>query len=78
MKILKGSSIIEVVIATALISIAILSALSLTNNSQKTNDSARNVEEANKYATQATDCYDQNAIHLAGQPWQPKLPELIV
>ena len=55
MNILKGSSIIEVVIATALISIAILSALSLTNNSQKTNDSARNLEEANKYATQATD-----------------------
>lgn len=50
-----GTSIIEVVIATALISVAIIAALSLTNQSQKQNTYAKNLAAAGKYATQASD-----------------------
>ena len=52
---LKGSSILEIIIATALISIAIIAALSLMNNSQKQNTYARDLAEATKYATQAAE-----------------------
>lgn len=52
---LKGTSIIEIVIATALISMAIIAALSLTNNSLKQSLYARNLAEATEYATQAAD-----------------------
>lgn len=55
MKVLKGTSIIEIVIATALISVSILAALSLTNQSQKQNTYARGLAEASKYTSQAAD-----------------------
>lgn len=55
MKYLRGTSIIEIVIATALISVAIIAALSLTNSSQKQNIYARNLAEATKYTTQLVD-----------------------
>jgi Tfp pilus assembly protein PilV len=51
----KGTSIVEVVIAAALISVAIIAALSLTNQSQKQNTYARGLAEATKYASQASD-----------------------
>ncbi len=55
MKIKSGTSIIEVVIAAALISVAIISALSLANYSQKQNAYARDLAEATKYASQGAD-----------------------
>lgn len=55
MKILQGTSIIEIVIATALISVAIISALSLANYSQKQNNYAKGLGEATKYASQGAD-----------------------
>lgn len=55
MLIKKGTSIIEIVIAAALISVAIIAALSLANQSQKQNSYARDLAEATKYATQAGD-----------------------
>jgi len=55
MKKLNGTSIIEVIIATALINVAVLSALSLINRSQNQNIYARNLAEANKYSTQVAD-----------------------
>lgn len=55
MKILRGTSIIEIVIATALISVGIIAALSLVNNSQKQNTYARGLAEASRYASQASD-----------------------
>lgn len=51
----KGTSIIEIVIAAALISVAIIAALSLTSQSQKQNNYARKLAEATKYATQLQD-----------------------
>lgn len=54
-KIRRGTSIIEVVIAATLISVAIVAALSLTNQSQKQNTYAKGLAEATKYATQAAD-----------------------
>lgn len=51
----KGTSIIEVVIAATLISVAIIAALSLTNQSQKQNTYAKGLAEATKYATQVAD-----------------------
>lgn len=51
----QGTSIIEVVIATALISVAIISALSLANYSQKQNKYARDLAEATKYASEGAD-----------------------
>jgi type II secretory pathway pseudopilin PulG len=50
-----GSSIIEVVIATAMISMAIIAALSLTSKSQSQSNYARRSSEASKYATQVSD-----------------------
>ena len=55
MKITRGTSIIEIVIAAALISMAIIAALSLANHSQKQNTYARDLAEATKYTTQAAD-----------------------
>ena len=55
MLIKKGTSIIEIVIAASLISISIIAALSLANQSQKQNSYARDLAEATKYATQASD-----------------------
>lgn len=52
---LKGTSIIEIIIATALISVAMIAALSLMNRSQSQNIYAKNLDEANNYVTQAAD-----------------------
>jgi len=52
---LQGSSILEVLIATALISLSILAALSLNNNSQKTTSYARDLSAATNYNNQAID-----------------------
>lgn len=54
-KVRKGTSIIEIVIAATLISISIIAALSLTNQSQKQNTYAKNSAEATKYASQGAD-----------------------
>lgn len=51
----KGTSIIEIVIAASLISMAVIAALSLTNRSQKQSSYSRNLAEATKYATEASD-----------------------
>lgn len=55
MTIKRGTSIIEIVIAAALISVAIIAALSLANYSQKQNTYARDLGEATEYAAQAID-----------------------
>jgi Tfp pilus assembly protein PilV len=55
MKKLLGTSIIEILIATAMISMAVIAALSLTSRSQSQSSYARNLAEATKYATQAAD-----------------------
>lgn len=55
MRVKKGTSIIEVVIATAMISMAVIAALSLTSKSQSQNNYARRSAEASKYATQVAD-----------------------
>lgn len=52
---LQGQSIVETVIASALISMAILAALSLSLNSQKASTYAKNSAEATKYTSQASD-----------------------
>jgi Tfp pilus assembly protein PilV len=51
----RGTSIIEIVIAAALISIAVIAALSLMNQSQKQNTYARDLAIATKYASQGAD-----------------------
>lgn len=48
----KGSSILEVLIATALISLSILAALSLNNYSHKTNTNANSLSSASNYNNQ--------------------------
>ena len=55
MKLLRGTSIIEILIATAMISVAVIAALSLMNRSQSQNTYARNLSEATRYNTQAAD-----------------------
>ena len=52
---LTGQSIVETVIAAALISVAILAALSLSVYSQKQSTYAKNLAEASKYASQGAD-----------------------
>lgn len=52
---LNGTSIIEIIIATALISVAMIAALSLMNRSQSQNTYAKNLNVANGYVTQAAD-----------------------
>lgn len=51
----KGTSILEVIIATAMISMAVIAALSLTSRSQSQNNYARRSAEASKYASQVAD-----------------------
>lgn len=51
----RATSILEVVIATAMISMAVIAALSLTTKSQNQNAYARRSAEASKYATQVAD-----------------------
>lgn len=60
----KGTSIIEIVIAAALISVAIVASLSLANYSQKQNNYARGLAEATKYTTQAADWIRTQKISL--------------
>lgn len=55
MKHKQGQSIIETVIAAALISISVLAALALANHSQKQNISAKNLASANTYASETLD-----------------------
>lgn len=52
---LSGQSIVETVIAAALISVAILASLSLSVYSQKQSTYAKNLAEATKYASQGAD-----------------------
>ena len=51
----RGQSIVEVVIATALISVGIIAALSLANYAQKQSNTAKSVGEANRYNAQVAD-----------------------
>lgn len=51
----SGQSIIEVVIATTLISIGVIAALSLTNQSQKSSNYAKLLDLANSYNNQLAD-----------------------
>ena len=55
MKLLRGTSIIEILIATTMISVAVIAALSLMNRSQSQNIYARDLSEATRYNTQAAD-----------------------
>lgn len=55
MRLLAGTSIIEIIIATALISVAIIATLSLANHSQKQNSYAKYVAESSTYAQQGID-----------------------
>lgn len=64
MKIKRGTSIIEIVIAAAMISMAVIAALSLSNNSQKQNTYARSLAEANKFTSQAADWIRQERTLL--------------
>ena len=51
----KGTSILEVVIATAMITMAVISALALTSKSESQNTYARHSAQASKYASEAAD-----------------------
>lgn len=51
----RGTTILEVIIATAMISMAVISALALATRSQSQNTYARKSAEAGKYASQAAD-----------------------
>lgn len=53
----RGQSIVETVIAAALISIALIAALSLSTRSERQTSYARNSAEATKYASQAGDWF---------------------
>ncbi len=55
MKYLRGQSIVETVIAAALISVAVIAALSLANHSQKQNIYAKNLSAAELFASQTLD-----------------------
>ncbi len=55
MNVKKGTSILEIIIAAAMISMAVIAALSLTSKSQNQNSYARRSAEASKYATQVAD-----------------------
>lgn len=52
---LSGTSILEIVIATAMITVAVIAALSLTNKSQSQNSYSRKSSEASGYASQVID-----------------------
>ncbi len=54
-KTLAGQSILEVVIATTLISMGVIAALSLTNQSQKSSNYAKTLDAATAYNNQAAD-----------------------
>jgi hypothetical protein len=53
----KGTSIVEVVVAAALIAMGVIAALSLMNYSQKQASYAKMYNEATKYNTQAVDWF---------------------
>lgn len=54
-KLYQGTSIIEVVIAAALISISVIAALSLSNHSQKQTTYSKDLAEASKYLSEGAD-----------------------
>ncbi len=55
MTIKRGTSILEVIIATTMISMAVISALALTSKSQSQSSYARHSAQASKYASQVAD-----------------------
>lgn len=55
MKIKRGTSILEVVIAAAMISFAVIASLSLTSKSQSQSDYARRTASASKYGSELAD-----------------------
>lgn len=55
MTIRRGASILEIIIAAAMISMAVIAALSLTSKSQSQNNYARRSTEATRYANQVAD-----------------------
>lgn len=61
----SGQTILEVVIATTLISIAIIAALGLTNQSQKSANYAKLLDQATAFNNQAAD-YFRNQKYLLG------------
>ncbi len=61
----RGQSILEVVIATTMISIAIIAALSLANQSQKSTNYAKLLDQATAYNNQVAD-YLRNQKSLLG------------
>jgi Tfp pilus assembly protein PilV len=67
MKTKKGQSIVETVIAAALISIAVIAALSLANYSQKQTNYSKSLAEATKYNSQVADWLrkEKNALGFA-------------
>lgn len=64
-KIRTGQSILEVVIATTLISMGVLAALSLTNQSQKSSNYAKTLDAATAFNNQAAD-YIRNQKNITG------------
>lgn len=64
-KLRSGQSILEVVIATTMISIAIIAALSLANQSQKSTNYSKLLDQATAYNNQAAD-YLRNQKTLLG------------
>ena len=61
----RGQSILEVVIATTLISMGVIAALSLTNQSQKSSNYAKTLDAATAYNNQLAD-YLRNQKSLLG------------
>lgn len=55
MRVLRGQSIVEITVAAALISIAIIAALSLANYSQKQTTYAKDLTQATGFNSQAAD-----------------------
>jgi len=55
MKIKRGTTILEVIIAAAMISFAVIASLSLTSKSQSQSDYARRTAAASKYGSELAD-----------------------
>ena len=69
----KGESIIETVIATAIISIAIVAALALVNYTQKQASYAKALNQAVDFNTQATDWLRQEKAVMGWAAYKQKL-----
>lgn len=72
-KLKSGQSIVEVVIATTLISIGIVAALSLANYSARQNTYAKLVNEATSYNNQAADWLRAERVRLGWGEFTAKL-----